>query len=70
MPTDERANDLVNHQTVLMMSDLESATEALCTARVTFVSAGTLCNGQPTSSSRRSVLVRDPDGHVMELVGK
>jgi catechol 2,3-dioxygenase-like lactoylglutathione lyase family enzyme len=70
MPTDERANDLVHHQTVLVMSDLESATEALCTARVRFVSAGTICDRQPTSSSRRRVMVRDPDGHVMELVGK
>jgi len=70
MPTDERANDLVNHQTVLMMSDLESATEVLCTARVNFVSAGRICDGQPTSKPLHSVLIRDPDGHVMELVEK
>ena len=70
MPTDERANDLVHHQTELVTSDLHSATEALCTARVSFVSTGTICDGQPTSKSRRSVLIRDPDGHVMELVGK
>jgi catechol 2,3-dioxygenase-like lactoylglutathione lyase family enzyme len=70
MPTDERANDLVHHQTVLVTSDLHSATEALCSARVSFVSTGTICDGQPTSKSRRSVLIRDPDGHVMELVGK
>lgn len=71
MPTDERANDLLHHQTVLVTSNLHSATEALCTARVSFVSTGTICDGQqPTSGSRRSVLIRDPDGHVMELVGK
>ena len=70
MPTDERANDLVHHQTVLVTSDLHSATEALCTARVIFVSAGAICDGEPTSKSRHGVLIRDPDGHVMELVGE
>jgi hypothetical protein len=69
MPTDERANDLVHHQTVLVTSDLHSVTETLCTTRVSFVSTGTICGGQPTSKSRHSVLIRDPDGHVMELVG-
>ena len=70
LPTDERANDLLHHQTVLVTSDLHSAIEALCTARVSFVSTGTICDSQPTSKSRHSVLIRDPDGHVMELVGK
>jgi catechol 2,3-dioxygenase-like lactoylglutathione lyase family enzyme len=70
MPTDERANDLLHHQTVLVTNDLRSAIEAQCTARVSFVSTGTFCDGQPTSKSRHSVLIRDPDGHVMELVGK
>jgi catechol 2,3-dioxygenase-like lactoylglutathione lyase family enzyme len=70
MPSDERANDLVHHQTVLVISDLHSAIEALCTARVSFVSRGAICDGQPTSKSRYGVLIRDPDGHVMELVGK
>jgi catechol 2,3-dioxygenase-like lactoylglutathione lyase family enzyme len=70
MPTDERANDLVHHQTVLVTSDLHSAIEAQCIARASFVSTGMICDGQPTSRSRRSVLIRDPDGHVMELAGK
>jgi len=70
MPTDERANDLVHHQTELVTSDLRTATEALCTARVRFVSAGPICDGQPASKSRQGILIRDPDGHVVELVGK
>jgi catechol 2,3-dioxygenase-like lactoylglutathione lyase family enzyme len=70
MPTDERANDLLHHQTVLVTSDLHGTIEALCVAGVRFVSTGTTCEGQPTSRSRRSVLISDPDGHVMELVGK
>jgi hypothetical protein len=70
MPTDERANDLVHHQTVLVTGDLHSATDALCTARVSFVSSGTICDGQLSSKSRHGILIRDPDGHVMELVGK
>jgi len=70
MPTDERANDLVHHQTVLVTSDLHSVTEAICAARVSFVSTGAVCDGQPTSKFRHGVLIRDPDGHVMELVGK
>jgi catechol 2,3-dioxygenase-like lactoylglutathione lyase family enzyme len=70
MPANERANDLVHHQTVLVTSDMHATTEALCTARVSFVSTGTICDGQPTSIPRHGVLIRDPDGHVMELVEK
>jgi len=70
MPPDERANDLLHHQTLLVTSDLHRATEVLCAIRVSFVSSGTVCDRQQTSRSRRGVLIRDPDGHVMELVGK
>jgi len=68
MPADERATDLLHHETILLTSKLNRVIETLCTARVTFVSAEEICNRPAQSISRRSVLVRDPDGHVMELV--
>jgi catechol 2,3-dioxygenase-like lactoylglutathione lyase family enzyme len=69
-PPDERANDLVHHQTLLVTPDLRGVIEKLCAARIIFVSAGGSCDAPATWESRHRVLVRDPDGHVMELVEK
>jgi catechol 2,3-dioxygenase-like lactoylglutathione lyase family enzyme len=69
-PANERANDIVHHQTVLLTGDLHEAIRRLCAGQVTFVSAAGSCNAPATWESSHSVLVRDPDGHVMELVQK
>jgi len=68
MPADERSNDVIHHQTTLVTSQLPRAVEVLCPARVSFVSAGTNCDHRSSWESRHSVLLRDPDGHVMELI--
>jgi len=70
MPADERANDLVHHQTMLLMTNVHGTITLLCTTQFHFVSAGTSCDQPSSWESRRSVLIRDPDGHVLELSAK
>jgi catechol 2,3-dioxygenase-like lactoylglutathione lyase family enzyme len=67
MPTDERAPDLIHHQTTLTASQLPRALEVLCHAHVALVSMGARCDQPSTWESRHLMLFRDPDGHVMEL---
>ncbi len=68
MQADERANDLIHHQTTLVVSRLDVAVKALCASFVSFVTSGTNCDQPSTWESRGRVLVRDPDRHVLELV--
>ncbi len=68
MPLDERANDLVHHQTRLQVANIEAAATALRQARTPFVSTGVISLADDGLGFRRGFLVRDPDGHVMELV--
>jgi catechol 2,3-dioxygenase-like lactoylglutathione lyase family enzyme len=67
MPADERAPDLIHHQTILSTSRFRPALEALCHAHAVVVSTGARCDERSTWESRHRVLFRDPDGHVMEL---
>lgn len=62
-PADERASDLIHWHTILVAEELASVTRALRAARTEFVSAPSMPLDQ-----RRPVRVRDPDGHVVELV--
>jgi len=70
MPVDERASDLVHHQTTLLTTNIHGMIALLCATQLRFVSAGTSCDQPSSWESRRSVLVRDPDGHVLELAAK
>ena len=68
MPADEQANDLIHHQTVLMTSEMRRVIETLCAAQVRFVSADVSCERPLTREPKHSVLIRDPDGHGMEVI--
>jgi hypothetical protein len=70
MPMDVRANDLVHWHVRLTAADPQAATQRMRGAKVWFVSPGliTLPDGQ--LGFRRGALVRDPDGHAMQLVGE
>jgi catechol 2,3-dioxygenase-like lactoylglutathione lyase family enzyme len=61
-PTDERASDLIHWNTILVVSDLAPLTRSLLAARAPLVSASA------SHPPGRPVRVRDPDGHVVELV--
>jgi catechol 2,3-dioxygenase-like lactoylglutathione lyase family enzyme len=67
-PTDSRANDLVHWETTVVVPDIDSAAALL--QRGGFRTMSTLPVELPDSALgfRRAILVRDPDGHVIQLV--
>ena len=66
-PRDARANDLVHWQTRLVVSDAGAASIRLREAGAQFVSPGPVSIGS-TGSGALGLQVRDPDGHVLQLV--
>jgi hypothetical protein len=66
-PTDERANDIVHWQTELRTDAAERAAALLRNSHVPFVSPGVVTIAEP---SAKAFLVRDPDGHAIEVVQK
>jgi catechol 2,3-dioxygenase-like lactoylglutathione lyase family enzyme len=69
-PADERANDLVHRHTILLSPDVEGAAHRLEAIRTTFVSSGVIGNQKRELGFSKAVLVRDPDGHAIELAEK
>ncbi len=70
MPSGERANDLMHWQTILRVGDIGRATDELRSAQARFVSSGAVTLPDEKLGFRKGVLVRDADGHVMQLVEK
>ena len=66
MPADERANDLIHWQTVLLTRDLEAVTDH--PSRPSLVSSGPVALSDASLGFRNGVLIRDPDGHVLMLI--
>ena len=64
MPRDIRANDLFHWQTVLITRDAEAAAQNLRAEGYWFVSPSVIRIGPQL----KSVIVRDPDGHAMQLL--
>ena len=69
-PSDEHASDVVHRQTVLLTRDAETAARQLQTSRVTFVSSGVVANQIEKLGFKKAFLVRDPDGHAVEIEEK
>jgi catechol 2,3-dioxygenase-like lactoylglutathione lyase family enzyme len=69
-PSDEHSNDLVHRHTILLSPDAEGAAHQLQTGGVTFVSSGVVRNRTRELGFTKAVLVRDPDGHAIELTEK
>jgi len=67
-PADARANDLLHWQTTLVASDAASAGRALRAAGATFVSPDVVPLTDLPLGAARAFLVRDPDGHALQLV--
>lgn len=68
MPADERANDLMHWQTTLMTSNVATVVQHLQTGAFALVSPGVIALPEATLGFRKAILVRDPDGHVMQLM--
>jgi len=68
MPDDERASDLMHWQTMLLTPDAAALAARLRAGGYRFVSPGVVELPDGTLGFRRGLLVRDPDGHVMQVV--
>jgi catechol 2,3-dioxygenase-like lactoylglutathione lyase family enzyme len=66
-PADERANDFVHWQTTLVAQDASDAARVLRGDGYRIVSREIVTLPDTSLGMRRAVLVRDPDGHVMEI---
>jgi len=69
-PLDEHANDLVHRATVLVTQDPEAAAKQITAAHSTFVSSGVVVNHKQELEFSKGFLVRDPDGHAIEIAGR
>jgi catechol 2,3-dioxygenase-like lactoylglutathione lyase family enzyme len=69
-PLDEHANDLVHRQTMLVTRDADSAARQLGSAKTQFVSSGVIANQNGQLGFSKAFVVRDPDGHAVEIEQK
>jgi catechol 2,3-dioxygenase-like lactoylglutathione lyase family enzyme len=68
VPADTRANDLVHWQTTLIARNLEATAQQVRAGMFPLVSPGIVTLSGSQLGFTTGVLVRDPDGHVMQLV--
>lgn len=69
-PDDEHANDLLHRQTVLLTNNADQAAHDLTSAKVDLVSSGLVTNHNKQLGFRKALIVRDPDGHAVEIEQK
>jgi catechol 2,3-dioxygenase-like lactoylglutathione lyase family enzyme len=69
-PADLKANDLAHWQTRLLAASVEDAAGGARAAGVPFVSPGVVALPGDDLGFNRGALVRDPDGHAMQMVGR
>src|SRR5438445_3020712 len=69
-PADEHANDIVHRHTILITPDADAAARPLQTNRAAFVSSDVVANPTGQPGFKKAFLVRDPDGHVVEVEEK
>ncbi len=67
-PDDKKANDLMHWQTKLVTNDIESAAIKLREGKFAYTSSGLIQLPEPVLGFRRSLLVRDPDAHAIQLI--
>ncbi len=68
MPPDTRANDLWHWQTAIRVGRADAAADKLKSARVRFVSPGVTTIPDRTLGIAKGFIVRDPDGHGLQLI--
>ena len=66
-PLDEHANDVIHRQTVLLTKSTDQAARDLSSAKVNFVSSGVIANQMDELGFKTAFIVRDPDGHAVEI---
>ncbi len=68
MPESERANDLFHWHTRLVTTQLSALTQQLHTVRASFLSGGPIDIPSHTLGFATGLVVRDPTGHVLQIV--
>ncbi len=68
LPSDERSNDLINWQTRIVTNSIEELSKTL--SPYVFVSPGVVLLSDSQLGFKKGLLVRDPDGHVLQIVQK
>ena len=68
MPPDTRANDLWHWQTAIRVGRADAAADKLKSARVRFVSPGVTTIPDRALGIAKGFIVRDPDGHGLQLI--
>jgi catechol 2,3-dioxygenase-like lactoylglutathione lyase family enzyme len=69
-PEDEHSNDVVHRQTVLITRNADQAARELASAKADFVSSGLVANHNGELGFKVAFVVRDPDGHAIEIEQK
>jgi catechol 2,3-dioxygenase-like lactoylglutathione lyase family enzyme len=69
-PLDEHANDVIHRQTVLVTKSTDQAARDLFSAKANFVSSGVIANHMDELGYKTAFIVRDPDGHAVEIEQK
>ena len=69
-PPDEHANDVIHRQTVLVTKSTDHAARDLFSAKVNFVSSHVIVNQKDELGYSTAFIVRDPDGHAVEIEQK
>jgi len=67
-PAGSKPNDLIHWHTRLPAASLEEAARALRKSRSAFVSGGIVEAPDSAPGYRRALIVRDPDGHAVQIV--
>ncbi len=70
MPADQKANDIAHWQTRVLTRDAAAAAQATRNRKFASVSSGVVSLPDRSLGISKGFLVRDPDGHVMELIEK
>jgi catechol 2,3-dioxygenase-like lactoylglutathione lyase family enzyme len=69
-PADARPNDLLHWQTTVLVPDPKSAAEVVRRGSFRLLSPGPAELPDTTLGFREAILVRDPDGHAVQLAGE
>jgi hypothetical protein len=70
LPADARANDLIHWQTHLVTHEAEDAWRRLRAGAYAFISPGVVSLSESHLGFKKALLVRDPDGHAMQIIEK
>lgn len=70
MPVDAKANDIAHWQTRVFTQDIAATAQAATSRKSVFVSPGVVSLPDRNLGISKGFLVRDPDGHVVELAEK